>query len=78
MHTLQSIKEQLDRIRRKVGPKIYLITILLQNTWSFAFAMGYLLFPFDLIPDFLPVVGYLDDVAVIANLLGLIIKGAAD
>lgn len=31
-----------------------------------ALAVGYLLLPFDLVPDFLPVAGYLDDVVVVA------------
>jgi uncharacterized membrane protein YkvA (DUF1232 family) len=36
--------------------------------------MAYLLSPIDLIPDLIPIVGYLDDIAVIANLLGVIIR----
>lgn len=34
----------------------------------------YLIFPIDLIPDFIPVIGYVDDVAVIVVVLALVIR----
>jgi uncharacterized membrane protein YkvA (DUF1232 family) len=39
-------------------------------------AMGYLLLPFDVVPDFIPVVGYADDVLVAALGLRLVLRGA--
>ena len=39
-------------------------------------AIAYLAFPFDLIPDFIPVIGYLDDAVVRAWALRRIVRAA--
>ena len=39
-------------------------------------AIAYLAFPLDLIPDFLPVIGYLDDAVVLAWALRRIVRSA--
>jgi len=37
--------------------------------------VGYLAFPFDLVPDFIPVAGYLDDVLFVALTLRAVLRG---
>lgn len=40
----------------------------------FGLAIGYLLLPFDLIPDFIPVLGQLDDLVMVPLLISLAMK----
>ena len=37
--------------------------------------IGYLAFPFDLVPDFIPVAGYLDDALLVALTLRAVLRG---
>lgn len=41
-------------------------------------AIGYALLPFDLIPDFLPVIGHLDDAVIVPGLVYLALKRVPD
>lgn len=41
-----------------------------------ALVIGYLALPFDLIPDFIPVLGYADDVIVVALMLRSVVRQA--
>ena len=37
-------------------------------------AVGYVLLPFDLIPDFIPVIGHLDDLVIVPGLVWLALR----
>jgi uncharacterized membrane protein YkvA (DUF1232 family) len=41
-----------------------------------AASIPYLLMPFDLVPDFVPVAGYLDDAVIVAFLLRYVLQGS--
>jgi uncharacterized membrane protein YkvA (DUF1232 family) len=71
---LQGLKSLTTQLKRELA--FYRLVLKHPQTpWPAKFflglAVGYLLLPFDLIPDFIPVLGQLDDLVVIPILLYL-------
>jgi len=65
--------------RFKTDFKVYCLVLKDSRTPLFAkillgAAVGYALMPFDLIPDFIPVIGHIDDVIIVPGLVYLALK----
>lgn len=72
-----SIYDKVKQIKRKIS--ILLITFRKKETPWYAKAIigitiAYALSPIDLIPDFIPILGYLDDLVILPILIMLSIK----
>lgn len=67
MITIQKIKTELAYYRAlSVDSRTPLVA-----KWLIAAAVAYLLMPFDLIPDFIPILGQLDDLVIVPGLIYL-------
>lgn len=64
------LKENIPAVFMALGHKDTPITAKI----AAGIALGYALSPVDLIPDFIPVLGYLDDVLILSGLIALAVK----
>lgn len=73
----ETLKSTGQRIRREM--KVYQLVLKdprvpWPSKWLLGLAMGYLLSPIDLIPDFIPILGHVDDLIIVPVLLTLALK----
>lgn len=74
---LQRLRSTAKRLRQEI--KVYQLVLKDPRTPKLAkillgLALGYALLPFDLIPDFIPVIGHLDDLIIVPILVILALK----
>lgn len=67
-----TIKERIKRIKLKTA-QVYVALISKETPWPAkiiaGLTIGYALSPIDLIPDFIPILGYVDDVIILPMLI---------
>lgn len=73
--------EKLKSIGRNLKRELSVYQLVLKDTRTpkiskilLGLAIGYTLLPFDLIPDFIPVIGHLDDVILVPLLVIVALK----
>lgn len=77
IHMLKRLKTIGSDFKREI--KVYQLVLKDSRVprrakWLLGAAVGYALSPVDLIPDFVPVVGYLDDVLIVPILVMLALR----
>ena len=72
-----NLKERAKKLKSDI-PAVFLALKDKETPWYAkllaAVTVGYALSPIDLIPDFIPVLGYLDDIVVLPALVALTVK----
>lgn len=81
MNIKRQLKEIAERLKRELV--FYQLVLRHPRTPKLAkfllwLAVGYVLLPFDLIPDFLPVIGQIDDLIIVPGLIYLALKVIPD
>ena len=74
---VMNIKERVQRLKSDI-PAVFIALNDKETPWYAklfaAITVGYALSPIDLIPDFIPVLGYLDDIIILPILAALTIR----
>lgn len=73
--------EKLKRTGKRIRQEIEVYKLVLQDKrtpilgkFFLGLAVGYFFLPFDIIPDFIPIIGHLDDVIIIPLLVFIALK----
>lgn len=79
------MKKSLKKIQRRIKGDINVYRQAMNHPrtprsarWLLSLALGYLALPFDLIPDFVPVLGVVDDLFIVPGLIYLALKQIPD
>ena len=77
----QGFGQKWKTITRKLKRELSFYQLVLSDErtpkaarWLLRLAIGYVLLPFDLIPDFIPVIGHLDDIIIIPALVAMAMR----